>query len=79
MRSMYKSSEEQGKLTLRPDTVAYNLVLKAISDSEDDNKGEKGEALLREMQTQQETRARPSAVRTVETLPRTAHYGCFEV
>jgi uncharacterized iron-regulated protein len=71
MRSMYKSSEEQGKPVLKPDTVTYNLVLKAISNSEDDNKGEKGEALLREMQTQQETRARPNTVRTLETLPRT--------
>jgi hypothetical protein len=66
MRSMYKSSEEQRKPTLRPNRVTYNLVLKAISDSEDENKGEKGEALLREMHTAQETRVRPNTVRTVE-------------
>ena len=45
MRDQYN----QGKMELCPTSLSYNTVLKALSNSEENDKGERAEALLREM------------------------------
>ena len=61
MRSMYKELDDLGNNKFQPSTGTYNLVLKAISNSENEDKGERAEALLREMQQNNSTK--PNAVR----------------